>query len=64
MGYGDFKLFGALGAWMGWQMLPLILLLSAFTGAVVGIALIVLRGRDRNIRSRSGRTSPPPAGSP
>ena len=49
MGYGDFKLFGALGAWMGWQMLPLIILLSAFTGAVVGIALIVLRGRDRNI---------------
>jgi len=49
MGYGDFKLFGALGAWMGWQMLPLILLLSAFTGAVVGIALIVLRGRDRNV---------------
>ena len=49
MGYGDFKLFGALGAWMGWQMLPLVLLLSAFTGAVVGIALIVVRGRDRNI---------------
>jgi len=44
MGYGDFKLFGALGAWMGWQMLPLILLLSAFTGAVVGIVLIVVRG--------------------
>ena len=49
MGYGDFKLFGALGAWMGWQMLPLVLLLSAFTGAVVGITLIVARGRDRNI---------------
>jgi leader peptidase (prepilin peptidase)/N-methyltransferase len=49
MGYGDFKLFGAFGAWMGWQMLPLILLLSAFTGAVVGIVLIVVRGRDRNI---------------
>jgi len=49
MGYGDFKLLGALGAWMGWQMLPLILLLSAFTGAVVGIALILLRGRDRNV---------------
>ena len=49
MGYGDFKLFGAFGAWMGWQMLPLILLLSAFTGAVVGIVLIVARGRDRNI---------------
>lgn len=49
MGYGDFKLFAALGAWLGWQMLLLILLLSAFTGAVVGIALIAMRGRDRNI---------------
>jgi leader peptidase (prepilin peptidase) / N-methyltransferase len=49
MGYGDFKLLGALGAWMGWQMLPLILLLSALAGAVVGISLIVLRGRDRNV---------------
>jgi leader peptidase (prepilin peptidase)/N-methyltransferase len=49
MGYGDFKLFAALGAWMGWQMLPLVILLSAFTGAAVGIALIVVRGRDRNI---------------
>jgi leader peptidase (prepilin peptidase)/N-methyltransferase len=49
MGYGDFKLFAAFGAWMGWQMLPLIILLSAFTGAAVGIALIVLRGRDRNV---------------
>jgi leader peptidase (prepilin peptidase)/N-methyltransferase len=49
MGYGDFKLFAALGAWLGWQMLPLIILLSAFTGAVIGILLIVVRGRDRNI---------------
>jgi leader peptidase (prepilin peptidase) / N-methyltransferase len=49
MGYGDFKLFAALGAWMGWQMLPLIILLSAFTGAVVGITLIVALGRDKNI---------------
>jgi len=49
MGYGDFKLFGAFGAWMGWQMLPLIILLSAFAGAVIGIVLIALRGRDRNI---------------
>ena len=49
MGYGDFKLLGALGAWMGWQMLPLVLLLSAFAGAVIGIALILLRGRDRNV---------------
>ena len=49
MGYGDFKLFAAIGAWLGWQMLPLVLLLSAFTGAVVGIVLIAVRGRDRNV---------------
>jgi len=49
MGYGDFKLFAALGAWLGWQMLLVILLISAFSGAVVGVALIALRGRDRNI---------------
>ena len=49
MGYGDFKLLAALGAWLGWQMLPLIIVLSAFVGAAVGIALIVVRGRDRNI---------------
>jgi len=49
MGYGDFKLLAAFGAWMGWQMLLPIILLSAFTGAVVGISLIVIRGRDRNI---------------
>jgi leader peptidase (prepilin peptidase) / N-methyltransferase len=47
MGFGDFKLFGAFGAWMGWKMLPLIILLSAGTGAILGIAMIVLRGRDR-----------------
>ena len=48
MGYGDFKLLAALGAWQGWQMLPLIILLSSLVGAVVGILLIVLvkRGRD------------------
>jgi leader peptidase (prepilin peptidase)/N-methyltransferase len=49
MGYGDFKLLGALGAWMGWQMLLPIILLSAATGAMVGIALIVFRGRDREL---------------
>ncbi len=49
MGYGDFKLLAALGAWLGWQMLLPIILLSAMVGAVTGIALIVLRGRDRNI---------------
>jgi leader peptidase (prepilin peptidase) / N-methyltransferase len=47
MGYGDFKLFAALGAWLGWKLLPLIILLSAATGAVLGIAMIVLRGRDK-----------------
>jgi leader peptidase (prepilin peptidase)/N-methyltransferase len=47
MGYGDFKLFGALGAWLGWKLLPLIILLSAATGAVLGIAMIAFRGRDR-----------------
>jgi len=47
MGFGDFKLFAALGAWLGWKLLPLVILLSAATGAVIGILLIVLRGRDR-----------------
>ena len=49
MGYGDFKLLAALGAWLGWQMLPVIILLSSVVGAVVGITLIIARGRDRNI---------------
>jgi leader peptidase (prepilin peptidase)/N-methyltransferase len=49
MGYGDFKLFAALGAWLGWQMLLPIILLAAFSGAVLGILMIVLRRRDRNI---------------
>ena len=49
MGYGDFKLFAALGAWLGWQMLLPIILLAAFTGAVLGMLMIALRGRDRNI---------------
>jgi leader peptidase (prepilin peptidase) / N-methyltransferase len=49
MGYGDFKLLAALGAWLGWQMLLPIILLAAFAGAVIGILMIALRGRDRNI---------------
>lgn len=49
MGYGDFKLLAALGAWMGWQMLPLIILLSSVVGAVIGIGMILFRGQDRNI---------------
>lgn len=49
MGYGDFKLLAALGAWLGWQMLLMIILMSAVVGAVVGITLIVFRGRDRQV---------------
>jgi leader peptidase (prepilin peptidase) / N-methyltransferase len=49
MGYGDFKLFGALGAWLVWKLLPLVILLSAETGAVLGIGMTVLRGRDRAV---------------
>ena len=44
MGYGDFKLLALFGAWLGWQALPQIILLSALTGAVIGVAL-VLSGR-------------------
>jgi leader peptidase (prepilin peptidase)/N-methyltransferase len=49
MGYGDFKLLAMLGAWLGWQMLPLIILLSAVVGAAVGITMIIVRRHDRNI---------------
>ena len=49
MGYGDFKLLAAIGAWLGWQVLPLTILLSSLVGAVVGIALIILAKRGRNV---------------
>lgn len=49
MGYGDFKLLAALGAWLGWTMLPLIILLSSLVGAVVGVALIIFAKHGRNI---------------
>ena len=49
MGYGDFKLLAAIGAWLGWQMLPATILLSSLVGAVVGIALIVLARHGRNV---------------
>jgi len=49
MGYGDFKLLAALGAWLGWQMLPLTILLSSLVGAVVGIALMVFARHGRNV---------------
>ena len=49
MGYGDFKLLGALGAWLGWQQLPMIILMSAVVGVLINVTLIVTRGKDRNI---------------
>jgi len=48
MGYGDFKLLAALGAWLGWQKVPMVLLFSSLVGAVVGIALMVAARHDRN----------------
>ena len=54
MGYGDFKLFAAIGAWLGWQMLPLVLILAAAVGAVVGLAMMAA--------SRLGRGVPIPFG--
>ncbi len=49
MGYGDFKLLAATGAFLGWQMLPVVILLSSLVGAVVGIAMIALRSHGRDI---------------
>lgn len=49
MGYGDFKLLAALGAWLGWSMLPTIILLSSLVGAIVGVSLIVLARHGRNV---------------
>ncbi len=49
MGYGDFKLLAAIGAWLGWQMLPLTILFSSLVGAIVGIALIIFTRRGRDI---------------
>ena len=54
MGYGDFKLLAAIGAWLGWKILPVVILLSSVIGALVGIGLIVL--------ARRGRTVPIPFG--
>jgi len=49
MGFGDFKLLAALGAWLGWSALPGVVLLSSLVGALVGVGLIVLRGHDRQV---------------
>ena len=47
MGYGDFKLNAAIGAWLGWQMVPTVILLSSFLGAVIGLCAITFLGHDR-----------------
>ncbi|MBE0487327.1 A24 family peptidase, partial [Marinobacter sp.] len=49
MGHGDFKLLAALGAWLGWQLLPAVILLSSLVGAVVGIALMVFKKHGREV---------------
>lgn len=49
MGYGDFKLLAALGAWLGWQMLPLVILLASLVGAVVGVTLMIIARHGRNV---------------
>jgi leader peptidase (prepilin peptidase)/N-methyltransferase len=48
MGFGDFKLLALLGAWMGWQLLPVIIILSSAVGAVLGGTMIAVQGRDRH----------------
>ncbi|HSI45376.1 MAG TPA: A24 family peptidase [Methylophilus sp.] len=47
MGYGDFKLLAAIGAWFGWQLLPAVILLSSVVGSIIGIGLILLKGKTR-----------------
>jgi len=49
MGYGDFKLFAALGAWLGYEQLPFIILTASVVGAITGIALMLIFGRDRTV---------------
>ena len=49
MGFGDFKLLAALGAWLGWQLLPLTILLSSAVGAVIGVAMMVFARHGRNV---------------
>jgi leader peptidase (prepilin peptidase)/N-methyltransferase len=49
MGFGDFKLFALFGAWLGWQQLPLTIILASATGAIVGLFMIIIAGRDRQL---------------
>jgi len=49
MGYGDFKLFALIGAWFGWEYLPMTILLSSVAGAIIGISILAIKGQDKNI---------------
>jgi len=49
MGFGDFKLLAAVGAWLGWQMLPLVVLASSLVGAIFGISLMLFAKHGRNV---------------
>jgi leader peptidase (prepilin peptidase) / N-methyltransferase len=49
MGYGDFKLLAALGAWMGWQMLPQIILISSLVGVIIGVSMIIFQKHDKSV---------------
>lgn len=49
MGFGDFKLLAAIGAWLGWALLPVVILLSSLVGSIIGIGLIVLARRGREV---------------
>jgi len=50
MGYGDFKLLAALGAWLGWELLPLVIVLSSAVGAIVGLIVVSIGRKDRNLQ--------------
>lgn len=54
MGYGDFKLLAAIGAWLGWQLLPAVIFLASLLGATVGVGLIFLMNRARETRMPFG----------
>lgn len=54
MGHGDFKLLAALGAWLGWQQLPIIILMSSAVGALIGTASILLQGREKQAQIAFG----------
>jgi leader peptidase (prepilin peptidase)/N-methyltransferase len=49
MGYGDFKLLAAIGAWFGWQFLPLALLIAAVAGLLISVPMLLVAGRDRHV---------------